>query len=77
MGMEPDHHSHLYLGEPDEDLIESLEPDQLVRAVDQPVPRRRLSRAGRVGLWGLRLWLLVVTGMVIYVFAVGVIRGGQ
>jgi hypothetical protein len=30
MAMEPDHQSHIYLGEPDEDLIESLEPNQLV-----------------------------------------------
>lgn len=75
MGMEPDHHSHLYLGEPDEDLIESLEPDQLVGAIDRPVPRRRLSRAGRVGLWVLRVWLLVITAMVIYVFVLGLTKG--
>jgi hypothetical protein len=76
MAMEPDHQSHLYLGEPDEDLIESLEPDQLVGAIDRPVPRRRLSRFAEVGLWGLRVWLLVVAAMVVYIFVAGVIRSG-
>ncbi|GAC1372861.1 MAG: hypothetical protein NVSMB32_16510 [Actinomycetota bacterium] len=76
MAIEPDHQSHRYLGEPDEDLIESLEPDQLVRAVDQPVPRRRLSRVASASLWGLRIWLVVVGAMVVYVFVAGVIKGG-
>jgi hypothetical protein len=75
MAMEPDHQSHIYLGEPDEDLIESLEPDQLVDAINRPVPRRRLSLAG-AGLWALRIWLVIVAGMVIYVFVAGVVRGG-
>lgn len=74
--MEPDHQSHIYLGEPDEDLIESLEPDQLVDAVNRPVPRRRLSRRAGAGLWALRIWLVIVAGMVIYVFVAGVVRGG-
>jgi hypothetical protein len=76
MAMEPDHQSHIYLGEPDEDLIDSLEPDQLVGSINRPVPRRRLSRRAGVGLWGLRIWLVVVAGMVIYVFVAGVVRGG-
>ena len=75
MELEPDHQAHLYLGEPDEDLIESLEPDQLVQAVQRPVPRRRLSRGADLGLWALRVWLTVVAAMVIYVFATGVVRG--
>lgn len=76
MATEPDHQAHIYLGEPDEDLVESLEPDQLVDAINRPVPRRRLSRRADVGLWALRIWLVVVAGMVIYVFVVGVVRGG-
>lgn len=72
----PEHRRHLYAGEPDEDLIESLEPDQLVRAVNRPVPRRHLSRAGRVGLWGLRILLLATSAMVIYVFVLGAVRQG-
>ena len=73
--LEPDHQAHIYLGEPDEDLIESLEPDQLVQAVNRPVPRRRLSRGMDVALWALRIWLLLVAAMVVYVFVTGVVRG--
>jgi hypothetical protein len=69
------HRQHIYVGEPDEDLIESLEPDQLVSVMDLPVARRRFSRRLSVGLWALRLFLVAVAGMVIYVFAAGVARG--
>jgi hypothetical protein len=69
-----DHQKHIYLGEPDEDLIESLEPDQLVVEMDKPVARRRLSGRVIVGLWALRVFLLTITGMVIYAFVAGVIN---
>jgi len=69
-----DHRQHIYLGEPDEDLIESLEPDQLVVEMDRPVSRRKLSRSATAGLWVLRIFLLTITGMVIYVFVAGVIN---
>ena len=69
------HQQHIYLGEPDEDLIESLEPDQLVSAMNLPVPRRELSRSTSVGLWALRLFLLGVSGLVVYVFVVGIVKG--
>ena len=75
MPLEPDHQAHIYLGEPNEDLIEALEPDQLVHAVNRPVARRRLSRGMDVALWALRIWLLVVAAMVLYVFVAGVVRG--
>jgi hypothetical protein len=71
----PDHQQHIYLGEPDEDLIESLEPDQLVSAMDIAVPRRQFSRSLSVALWALRVFLLTVTAMVIYVFVIGVLKG--
>ena len=70
-----DHRRHIYLGEPDEDLIEALEPDQLVSAMDQPVDRRHLGRGVSAGLWALRLFLLLVTGLVVYAFVAGVVRG--
>lgn len=70
-----EHRRHIYLGEPDEDLIEALEPDQLVSAMDLPVPRRRLSRATSAGLWVLRVFLVLVTGLVVYAFVSGVIHG--
>lgn len=70
-----DHQQHIYVGEPDEDLIEGLEPDQLVSAMDIAVPRRQLGRGLMVALWTLRLFLLTVTAMVVYVFVVGVQKG--
>lgn len=73
--LEPEHQRHLYVGEPDEDLIEALEPDQLVEAVDVPVPRRQLGRGATAGLWGLRILLLSVAAMVVYVFVAGAVRG--
>jgi hypothetical protein len=72
-----DHQQHIYLGEPEEDLIESLEPDQLVIEMDKPVSRRRLSGHTTAGLWALRVFLLTITGMVIYAFVAGVIHTPQ
>ncbi|HEY1456439.1 MAG TPA: hypothetical protein VGG31_08065 [Candidatus Dormibacteraeota bacterium] len=74
--MQDEHQRHVYVGEPDDDLIEALEPDQLVTAVHQPVPRRVLSRPVELGLWGLRIFLLVVSAAVVYAFVMGVVRGG-
>jgi hypothetical protein len=67
----PEHLRHLYEGEPDEDLIEALEPDQLVDAMEAKLPRRRLGGWTQVGLWALRLFVLTMTGLVIYTFAAG------
>ena len=66
---------HHYRGEPDEDLIESLEPDQLVSAMAVPVPRRRLSPAVEAALWGLRIFLVTMTAAIVYVFVRGVAAG--
>lgn len=71
----PDHQQHIYLGEPEEDLIESLEPDQLVSATHVAIPRRQFSRPLTAALWALRVFLLTVTAMVIYVFVIGVQKG--
>lgn len=69
------HLHHRFEGEPDEDLIEALEPDQLEEAMRAPLPRRRLGRWGEVGLWGLRIFVLVVTGLVAYVFVLSLAHG--
>lgn len=69
-----DHQKHIYVGEPDEDLIDSLEPDQLVVEMDRPVARKRLGRLTIAGLWALRIFLVTITGMVIYAFVAGVIN---
>jgi len=73
----PDHQQHIYLGEPDEDLIESLEPDQLVSAMDIAVPRRRFSRSLTLALWALRVFLLTITSMVVYIFVISVLKGSS
>jgi hypothetical protein len=67
----PEHVRHLYEGEPDEDLIEGLEPDQLVDAMESKLPRRRVGGWTEVGLWALRVFVLTMTGLVIYTFAAG------
>lgn len=70
-----EHRRHLYLGEPDEDLVEGLEPDQLFDALHVPVPRRRLTARLVVALWALRAFLLLLTAAVVYVFVAGIVRG--
>lgn len=70
-----EHQKHIFVGEPDDDLIRALEPDQLVAAVHKPVPRRRLSNRVQAGLWVLRIFLLIVSAAVVYDFVIGVVRG--
>jgi hypothetical protein len=75
MSVDP-HQQHIYLGEPEEDLIRSLEPDQLVSVKTKPVPRKELGTLVQAGLWALRVFVIVVSALVIYAFAAGVIKGG-
>ena len=67
----PDHVRHLYEGEPDEDLIEALEPDQLVDAMESKLPRRRVGRLAEAGLWALRAFVLAMGALVVYTFFAG------
>lgn len=53
--------------EPD-DLVHYLEPDQLVLDKARPVERAVLSPRARLGLWALRVFVLVISAMVIYTF---------
>ncbi len=56
-------------GGPDPDeLIMFLERDQLVADTSQPAPRAHLSPRAKAALWGLRVFVLVVSFMVIYTF---------
>lgn len=75
--MAQEHQQHIYVGEPDQDLIRALEPDQLVESVHQPVARRRLSRKVESGLWVLRIFLLLVAAAVVYAFVMGIVQGGR
>ena len=45
-----------------------LEPDQLVSNTSVPVPRAPLSERARAGLWALRVFVVLVSLMVIYTF---------
>lgn len=61
-------HSGTDNGDGDGPLVSFLEPDQLVLDKAQPVPRAPLSTRAKVGLWLLRIFVLVVSAMVIYTF---------
>lgn len=48
------------------EMLAVLEPDQLVAAKRTPLPRRRLTRMESLTLWSLRLYLIVVMGVLMY-----------
>lgn len=70
------HEIHRPEGHPDSELIESLEPDQLVATSSIPFPLLRLSRAWRIAFWTLRIFVLLIAALVVYVFVVG-LHGGH
>lgn len=47
-------------------MLSALEPDQLVSAKKQPLPRRSLRPWQSFMLWLLRLYLVAVMGILIY-----------
>ena len=51
-----------------QELIEYLERDQLVADRSVPVSRMPLGHAARFWLWALRVFVVVVSAMVIYTF---------
>lgn len=53
---------------PDEILPNYLEADQLAAETSRPVPRAELSRQAVMGLWALRVFVVIASAMVIYVF---------
>jgi hypothetical protein len=52
------------------ELIAYLEPDQLVAETFRPVTRATLTRNAAVALWALRVFVVLVSLMVIYTFIV-------
>lgn len=56
---------------PESELIEGLEPDQVVGSATTPFARMRIGRAGACGLWALRAFVLLVSAMVVYTFLAG------
>jgi len=70
-----EHRRHIYEGEPPEDLIEALEPDQLVAArTREKVARRRFGPGLNAALWALRVFVLLLAAMVAYTFLHGVLH---
>jgi hypothetical protein len=49
-------------------LIMYLEPDQFVAETSRPVRRAPLSARATAGLWALRVFVVLVSLMVIYTF---------
>ncbi|MFC4949298.1 hypothetical protein [Pseudonocardia sp. GCM10023141] len=52
----------------DTGLVAFLEPDQLVADTRRRVPPARLRRRARAALWALRVFVLLLSVMVIYTF---------
>ena len=52
----------------DEVLVGFLERDQLAEDKARPIPRAHLTRRAALALWALRIFVLVVSAMVIYTF---------
>jgi hypothetical protein len=52
----------------EEELIMHLEPDQFVAATAEPVQRAPLGRRAKLALWALRVFVVLVSTMVIYTF---------
>ncbi|MDQ6744980.1 MAG: hypothetical protein M3Z27_03025 [Actinomycetota bacterium] len=50
------------------ELVDHLEPDQLVADRARPLPPSRLRRRTDIALWGLRIAALALSAMVIYTF---------
>jgi len=56
------------MGDHDELLPNYLEADQLAAETSRPVPRAALSPRASIGLWALRVFVVVMGAIVIYVF---------
>jgi hypothetical protein len=52
----------------DHELIDFLEPDQLVADASRPVSLAILSAPVRAGLWALRIFTLLLAAAVVFTF---------
>jgi hypothetical protein len=52
----------------EDELIMHLERDQFVAETSRPVPRAAVSAPTTAGLWALRVFVVLVSLMVIYTF---------
>ena len=55
----------------EDELIMHLERDQFVAETSRPVPSAALGKRASAGLWALRVFVLVVSAMVVYAFVAG------
>ncbi len=60
-------------GYPDEDLLLALEPDQIVAASSVALPRCVLGRRANLALWALRVFVLVISVLVVYTFVLSLL----
>ena len=74
--MLPDMH-RLSFGHPEHELVAGLEPDQTVVAAARPLPRATLGPGARGGLWAVRVFVLLITAMVVYTFFAGLGGAGS
>jgi hypothetical protein len=56
---------------PDHELVEGLEPDQLVAAAALPLPRYAIGRRMGLFLWALRVFVFFISLGVVYAFVAG------
>ena len=68
--MRPDDPALRGEGHADHALIDGLEPDQVVAATSRPFGRYRPGRALNAALWAVRVFVLLIAGMVVYTFVV-------
>jgi hypothetical protein len=52
----------------EDELIMHLERDQFVAETSRPVPRAPLGKRANAGLWALRVFVVLVSLMVVYTF---------
>jgi hypothetical protein len=57
-------------GHDESELIAALEPDQLVTAASKSLPRLQLGVGLRITLWAARLFVLIISLLVVYTFIV-------
>jgi hypothetical protein len=59
----------LHENERDQELVMFLERDQLMADTSLPLPRAPLSKRANTGLWALRVFIILISIIVIYTFA--------
>ncbi|MCW3026969.1 MAG: hypothetical protein JWN81_180 [Solirubrobacterales bacterium] len=52
----------------EDELVMHLEPDQFVAATSEPVPLAPLGPRAKAVLWALRVFVVLVSVMVVYTF---------